>query len=221
MLDAIGRALVRMLVTRRRLLEWVTADRADERRSDRVDGRAADVAGAGRRAWRSRSSSRSSRPGGCCSRGPILVLWCSRRRSPTSPGCRCAHRETPLDRDRARARSGAVARRTWRFFEELVGPAGPLADPRQLSGEPPGRHRAPHVADQHRAAAALDAGGVRLRLPQLRRRRSTGSSRPSTRCCGCSATAATSTTGTTRARSRRWRPPTSRPSTAATSPAIC
>ena len=34
MLDAIGRALVRMLVTRRRLLEWVTADRAENGHAD-------------------------------------------------------------------------------------------------------------------------------------------------------------------------------------------
>ena len=35
MLDAIGRALVRMLVTRRRLLEWVTADRAEQPQTSR------------------------------------------------------------------------------------------------------------------------------------------------------------------------------------------
>ena len=47
-------------------------------------------------------------------------------------------------------------------------PRGSLADSRQRPGEPPRARRAPHVADQHRAAAALDAGGVRLRVHHRR-----------------------------------------------------
>ena len=48
-------------------------------------------------------------------------------------------------------------------------PRRSLADPRQPAGEPPRAGRAPHLADQHRAAAAVDAGGVRLRLHHRRR----------------------------------------------------
>ena len=61
-------------------------------------------------------------------------------------------------------------------------PDGSLADPRQHPGEPPRAGRAPHVADQHRAAAALDAGGVRLRLHHARRPARPAGSRRSRRC---------------------------------------
>ena len=49
MLDAIGRALVRMLITRRGLLEWVTADRAATTDASLGHRSAKDVAGAGAR----------------------------------------------------------------------------------------------------------------------------------------------------------------------------
>ena len=121
MLDAIGRALVRMLVTRRRLLEWVTADRA-ENGQRRVDRRAADVAGAGGRAGDRGRWSRSSRPTGCCSRARSSSSGSSRRRSSTSRGCRWRIATSRSGRTE-RAQFREVARRTWRFFEELVGPA--------------------------------------------------------------------------------------------------
>ncbi len=169
MLDAIARALVRMLVTRRRLLEWVTADRAENGHADAVERGAPHVAGAGRRAGHRRRWSRSSRPDDCCSRAPSSSCGSSRRRSSTSPDCRSRTATRVLGPERAdavprgRAPHLAVLRRTGR-------PRGSLAGARQLSGRPPRRHRAPDVADQHRAAAALDAGGARSRLPQLRGR---------------------------------------------------
>ena len=76
MLDAIGRTLVRLLVTRRRLLEWVTADR-----SAHVEAlRAAcfrrmcggPVAAVGHR----RRASASIAPGRLPLALPIVVLWC-------------------------------------------------------------------------------------------------------------------------------------------------
>ena len=161
--------------------------------------------GARRSRWRSPCWSRSSRRAGCSWRRRSSSLWL------LSPALALRHR--PAARRTASRRSTTTERAALRRgrAQDLAllrgaGDAGrQLADPRQLSGGPRRRHRAPHLADQHRPAAAVDAGGARLRLPQLQRRASIGSSRRSTRCCGCSATAATSTTGTTRERSRRWR----------------
>ena len=74
MLDAIGRASVRMLVTRRRLLEWVTADRAENglasvwtvaRRMWQAPVIAVGIAAVGRNR-RARTSAGPS---------PILILW--------------------------------------------------------------------------------------------------------------------------------------------------
>jgi cyclic beta-1,2-glucan synthetase len=121
MLDAIGRAAFRMLVTRRRLLEWVTADRA-------ANGHVTiwDVA---RRMWQApvlalviTAIVAWLAPDHLVLAGPILILWFISPALVYASGQPLPHREAAPDR-RERAAFRAVARRTWRFFEELVGPA--------------------------------------------------------------------------------------------------
>ena len=115
MLDAIGRTLFRLLVTRRRLLEWVTADR-----SAHVEASAGDVSppDAGRRrsppAVIAIAASAWSRPARLPLALPILVLWClspaiayatGRPLSRTSP--RCSPRRARGASAGSRARPGA------------------------------------------------------------------------------------------------------------------
>ena len=120
MLDAIARATVRMLVTRRRLLEWVTADRAEHGHVT-----AWTVA---RRMWQGPALAlavtavvAAVAPRRLILAGPILVLWCISPLLVYLSGLPLAQRETGLGRS-ARAELRLIARRTWRFFEELVGP---------------------------------------------------------------------------------------------------
>ncbi len=120
MLDAIGRTLFRLLVTRRHMLEWVTADRS------------AQVEATGRGVLRQMLATplaaaaiaagvAAVAPGRLPLAVPIIALWC------LSPGL--AYRTgRPFPQDRmvlnraARSAFRKVARRTWRFFDELAGP---------------------------------------------------------------------------------------------------
>ncbi len=120
MLDAIGRTLVRVVVTRRHMLEWVTADRAAH-----IEATAGGV-------WRRMAATPVAAaaiamavgvvaPGHLALALPVVVLWglspflayaTGRPRSGShaalSPAQRTAFRR--------------VARKTWRFFDELAGP---------------------------------------------------------------------------------------------------
>ncbi|HEX3176640.1 MAG TPA: glucoamylase family protein [Methylomirabilota bacterium] len=122
MSDAIARTLVRVYVTRRRLLEWVTAAQAKA-------GLQLDLAGFFRRmrggvllgvaaavvvAW--------MRPGAWPAALPLLALWIASplvarwMSVPRSPAR--AAPLSPADADELRL----IARRTWRFFATFVGP---------------------------------------------------------------------------------------------------
>ena len=122
MTDAIVRTFVRMYVTHRRLLEWVTA--AQTKAGLRLDlggfyrrmagGVALGVAAAGAVA--------GARPDAWPAALPFLVLWAAspavarwislpRRTAPTEPVSAADARALRL-----------VARRTWRFFATFVGP---------------------------------------------------------------------------------------------------
>ena len=81
-----------------------------------------------------------------------------------------------------------------------------LAAAGQLPGSPRTRRRLAHLADQHRAGAARQPGGARLRLPSRRPAAGADRTTPSRRWKGWSATAAISTTGTTRDTLRPLRP---------------
>ena len=160
-------------------------------------------------------------PGGCRWR---CRSWCSGSLSPVV-GVRDRSAASAHGRRRCSRRDARGLPADGPADVALLRGAGRTADHWLIPDNYPGRSaradRAPHLADQHRAAAAVDARGLRLRLPERRRRCSIGSSRRSRRCSACRAIAGISTTGTTRGRSRRWRRPTSRRSTAATSPGTC
>jgi cyclic beta-1,2-glucan synthetase len=121
MLDAIARVLVRLLITRRRLLEWVTADR--------VENTVASVWAVTRRMWPAPAVAVAVTavialvaPERLILAGPILVLWCISPAIVYASGLPLVQRRIGLDRT-GRAAFRQVARRTWRFFEDLVGPA--------------------------------------------------------------------------------------------------
>jgi cellobiose phosphorylase len=121
MLDAIGRALVRMLITRRGLLEWVTADRAEN-----VNTNVWKVV---RRMWTAPALAiviavtvAIVAPERLLLASPILILWLISPGLIYVSGMPFTHKETLLSKNE-RAAFRVVARQTWRFFEELVGPA--------------------------------------------------------------------------------------------------
>ena len=121
MLDAIGRAVFRQVVTRRRLLEWVTADRAENGH--------VSVWNVARRMWPAPVIAIGIAvlvgivgPGRLLIASPILVLWLISPAIVFASGRPLPHRDTAPSR-RERAAFRAVARQTWRFFEELIGPA--------------------------------------------------------------------------------------------------
>ena len=221
--DAIVRTLARVLDHAAQAAR--VADR--QRRAARARGRA--CAGSYASMWiaagdRGRGRGRRS----CCSdrralwpAAPVLALWLRRAgaRVVAEPAARAAARRGSPPSDRAflrtrRAADLALLRDVRRRRRQL-----PAA--RQLPGRSAARRRAPHLADQHRPGAARQPGRVRLRLHHGRRGDRRARRARSRRSTSCSATAATSSTGTTRARSSRCARCTSRPSTAATSPATC
>jgi cyclic beta-1,2-glucan synthetase len=121
MLDAIGRALVRQLVTRRGLLEWTTADRTNNGHTSGWT--------VGRRMWPApvvavgiAAAVAFVAPERLLLASPILILWCISPVLAYFSELPLAHRHTALGRAE-RTRFREVARRTWRYFEELVGPA--------------------------------------------------------------------------------------------------
>jgi cyclic beta-1,2-glucan synthetase len=135
---AIGRTAFRVLVTRRRLLEWRTA-------SDAQRGARKNLAGTYLEMWFSAAcvlaaaSGLALRNRAALDAGPsaaVLALWLlgpglvwmmSRPQSPVRP------RLTADDRRFLRL----LARRTWRFFEVFVGPADNHLPPDNFQEDPP------------------------------------------------------------------------------------
>ncbi len=124
-LDAIARTLWRMLVTRRRLLEWNPSSEVD-RQLARPGG--SDLAASVRAMWIAPAIAMAStglllatRPAALIVATPILLLWLA---SPaiawwiSRPRVR---REAALTADQTRFLR-ALARRTWGFFDRFVGP---------------------------------------------------------------------------------------------------
>jgi cyclic beta-1,2-glucan synthetase len=119
--DAIARVTWRMLVTRRGLLEWVTAAQAERRAAD---GR---VASAYRRMWPAVAAAAASgaavaafRPEALPVAAPFLAAWLVSPAVAVWLGRPPAPRRADLPKaDRTFLR--AAARRTWRFFERFVG----------------------------------------------------------------------------------------------------
>jgi cyclic beta-1,2-glucan synthetase len=120
MIDAIGRTLVRLLVTRRRRLEWTTADRAHQR--------LASVWASVRRMWQAPAIAVGAgaaivaiAPAKFLIASGTLILWLV---SPivTYITSRTLPQRRPAPSRAARAEFRDIARRTWRFFDDLVGP---------------------------------------------------------------------------------------------------
>ena len=120
MLDAIGRTLVRLLVTRRHMLEWVTADH-----SAHVEATVGDVVrhmiatplvaaaiGVG---------VRLVAPAHLPLALPIVALWCLSPALAYETGRPRSSRRTALTHAQ-RTAFRRIARKTWRFFDDLVKP---------------------------------------------------------------------------------------------------
>ena len=134
-LDAISRTLWRMLISHRRLLEWVTA--AQARDNSAISHRAF---------WRSMLGAPAAaglvtilvlfvQPGSLIIAGPFLVLWFMSpsiaywTSSPPRP------RPTPLKREDIN-RFRLLARRTWRYFETFVGESNHWLPPDNFQESP-------------------------------------------------------------------------------------
>jgi cyclic beta-1,2-glucan synthetase len=119
-LDAVARTLFRLLITRRRLLEWVTADRHQQAPTS--------MAVVFRRMWPAPALAAAFTavvavvdPVHLVLALPITALWFLSPALAYATGLPLVHRRLPLGRaDRLALRR--VARTTWRFFDELVGP---------------------------------------------------------------------------------------------------
>jgi len=138
-LDAIVRTLYRMLVTRRRLLEWTTAARAARLFADR-DGPGPT--------WRQMIAAPLGavvvtvllgflRPSSLAAAWPILVAWFG------SPQLvywlsRPYRRKTPILSEGERRRLRRLARRTWLFFERFVGSDDHWLPPDHFQEDPRG-----------------------------------------------------------------------------------
>ncbi|MQA29217.1 MAG: hypothetical protein GEU82_05165 [Luteitalea sp.] len=121
MIDAIGRTLVRMLVTRKHLIEWMTADR-----STHVAVSATAVlqrmAGTPLAAAALALAVGLTSPGRLPLALPVVILWAISPALSYATGLPLRRQRVPLRRaDRQSLR--VLARRTWRFFDDLVGPA--------------------------------------------------------------------------------------------------
>ena len=136
MADAIGRTLVRLVVTRRHLLEWVTAAQSRT-------GLTLDLAGAYRRMVGAPILAGVAallvgllRPESWMLALPFIALWAGSpmiawwisRPPRVKPSERLSEAETRLLR--------ATARRTWRFFEAFVGPEDHHLPPDNFQEDP-------------------------------------------------------------------------------------
>jgi cyclic beta-1,2-glucan synthetase len=138
-LDAVVRTGYRLAVSRKGLLEWTTAAHA----ARRIGARVAQAV-----AWREAAAGpllatglavglAVASPGSLPAAAPLLVLWL------LSPQA-VAWASRPVPRVREVLAAGGrrelrlVARRTWRFFEELVGPADQWLPPDHYQEEPGG-----------------------------------------------------------------------------------
>ncbi len=121
MLDAIVRTLWRLLFTRRRMLDWVTANhRVDVEATPRSLFKlmiAVPIAG-GAIALLVGIADLSHLPLAI----PVLALWCMSPMLAFATGRRLKHNKIDLNRSE-RAAFRRIARKTWRFFDDLVGPA--------------------------------------------------------------------------------------------------
>src|SRR4029453_7087035 len=134
--DAIARTLVRLYLTRRRLLEWTAAAQAESELSHNVTGAYERMGGALVLTAAAAMLLALERPEIAGLAGPFLLLWAlsplvarwvsrSPRQSPTQALSRS-------DADLLRT----TARRTWRFFETFVGADDSFLPPDNFQEDP-------------------------------------------------------------------------------------
>jgi len=136
-LDAVGRTLYRLFVSRRKLLEWTSAAHAA-----RAAGDTLGVADACRQMVEApvaatilAAAVALLAPASLPAAAPVLLLWLLSPQVAAWVSRPAARAREPLtERDRRELR--LLARRTWRFFEELVGPEGHWLPPDHLQQEP-------------------------------------------------------------------------------------
>ena len=164
MSDAVIRTLVRLTVTRRRLLEWVPAAQAAFAAQPRIGSFYRRMSGAVIVALAAIGVAAAAGHGAwplaavfalAWSASPAVALW-------TSLPPKVAGRRPVNDADAEAMR--LIARQTWRFFETFVTPAENCLPPRQLSGDAAADRGAPHVADQYRLVFDVDRQRARSGL---------------------------------------------------------
>jgi cyclic beta-1,2-glucan synthetase len=136
-LDAVARTLYRLFVSRRKLLEWTSAAHA---------ARAAGDAPGAADAWRQMVEVPVAAtvlavalavvaPASLPAAAPLLLLWFLSPQVAAWVGRPASRSREPLtEADRRELR--LLSRRTWRFFEELVGPEDHWLPPDHLQEEP-------------------------------------------------------------------------------------
>ena len=167
-LDAIGRTLLRMLVTRKRLLEWQTSSDAERDRRARISPAFMPRCGSRRSSrWRAEFAWHVMQPAqlplalpllGLWLAAPWIAWWISQPIEPPAPDL-TAEQLTFLRR---------TARKTWHFFETFVTAQENWLPPDNFQEEPfTGDGRA-HLAHEHRAGAAGQPGGAGFWLSVVR-----------------------------------------------------
>ncbi|MTW19340.1 glycosyl transferase [Rhodoplanes serenus] len=134
--DAIVRTLVRLLITRRHLLEWTTAAQSTGRPRLGVRGFYHDMAGGTALGAAVAAGAVLLAPSSWSLALPFGLLWLGApalaQRASRSP--RIAGRATASDQDARALR--LVARRTWRFFETFVTPEDGMLPPDNFQEDP-------------------------------------------------------------------------------------
>ncbi|MFL9828683.1 GH36-type glycosyl hydrolase domain-containing protein [Rhodoplanes sp. SY1] len=134
--DAIGRTLVRLLITKRNLLEWTTAAQSTGRPRLGVRGFYHDMAGGTALGAAAAAGTVLVAPSSWPLALPFGLLWLAApalaERASRSP--RIAGRAAASDRDAQALR--LVARRTWRFFETFVTPDDGMLPPDNFQEDP-------------------------------------------------------------------------------------
>lgn len=134
-LDAIGRTLLRLLITRRRLLEWKTSSEAERTATTRMAGFFWQMVPAPLVAFALGVTVFLVQPASFAAAAPFLILWLG---SPAIAWWLSRPIEPPapdLDRDQRRF-LGRTARRTWHFFETFVTSAENWLPPDNFQEEP-------------------------------------------------------------------------------------
>ncbi len=176
MLGAVATSLARVLITRRNLLEWVTAAKTARR-----EGRRAAAGGPGPK-WPARRWLPLAcalllavlQPGRLLVALPLLLAWALAPEIAHRIGQPLRHTPEPLTAEQ-NATLRSLARRTWLFFEDFVGPDEHWLPPDHFQETPHGRV-APYTSPTNigllllSTLAAYDLGyiGIPILVSRLR-----------------------------------------------------